>query len=450
MQSPDNVIIIEDLQTQTQLQNSPGIHPQTQTLALTPLRSIGRWQGFLAHQWLKPHHLNQDDIFILQQLQEPLAAVVASRRAYLGQQETLTINEVLYRTGRRFNEASSLMEIAAAVGEEMPLTLIDRVILMTFEYDSINELESIGVIASWHRYPEYPATPVGTHYSKALFQNINLLNASEPTLVSDALVDERIDAAMKDVFKRQTIQALVAIPITLSGKQIGSLILESKEKHEFTSAEIRPYLSLTSQIATALDNQRLLAETQEALSIVEETQQRYTLQAWDDYRQNMSTLFIEKVRADTLAMGDEIPPDILDAQQTGKTTIIKGNPNQEEAEDNEQTGTNLVIPLSIQEQPIGVLGLQETNSEHEWSAEEIAFVEAIAEQFAQTAENLRLIDETQQRAAREQRVNEISEMIDSAQTIEEALEIAITQVGQSLQATQTQVNLEIQEDTVNE
>ena len=92
---------------------------------------------------------------------------------------------------------------------------------------------------------------------------------------------------------------------------------------------------------------------------------------------------------------------------------------------------------------IGILGLQETEEDRQWSPEEIALVETISEHFALAAENLRLIDATQQRAAHEKRVNEIGEKIQAAQSLEEALQIAVKEVGLSLRSPQTMVKLEV-------
>jgi GAF domain-containing protein len=94
---------------------------------------------------------------------------------------------------------------------------------------------------------------------------------------------------------------------------------------------------------------------------------------------------------------------------------------------------------------IGVVGLQDTEvTARHWTPEEVALVEMIAEQLALAAENIRLLDETQQRAAREKRVNEIGEKIQAAQSLEEALRIAVKEVGLSLQAPQTLVQLAIE------
>ena len=105
--------------------------------------------------------------------------------------------------------------------------------------------------------------------------------------------------------------------------------------------------------------------------------------------------------------------------------------------------SSLVVPLTVRGEVIGVLGLQETEEAWEWTPEEISLIEAIAQQIAQAAENLRLIDETQQRAARETRISEIGEKIQGAQSLEEALQIAVKEVGLTLKAPQTAVKLEI-------
>jgi GAF domain-containing protein len=108
-----------------------------------------------------------------------------------------------------------------------------------------------------------------------------------------------------------------------------------------------------------------------------------------------------------------------------------------------ETTPSLIVPLTVRDEVIGVLGLQETDEQRIWLPEEIALIEAISEQLAQAAENIRLIDESQQRAAREKRVNEIGEKIQAAQSLEEALQIAVKEVGLSLQSPQTIVKLEV-------
>jgi GAF domain-containing protein len=151
---------------------------------------------------------------------------------------------------------------------------------------------------------------------------------------------------------------------------------------------------------------------------VERTQRRYTLQAWESYQNRQHHNSYEYLRDD------------LKVDEEGTTL--------------RSTTMDLVVPLKLRDEIIGVVGLEETDESRVWLPEEVALVEAIAREIAQTAENLRLLDETQLRAAREKRVNEIGDKIQAAQTLEEALQIAVKEIGLSLQVPQTVVKLEMQ------
>ena len=193
-----------------------------------------------------------------------------------------------------------------------------------------------------------------------------------------------------------------------------------------------------------------LAETRTALAEVEQTQRRYTLQTWETYRDRLTTLGYEQVREGVTPLGDNLLPEIIqtvDQQRLRASTSTEiaeiSRPQAITIEQQNEASSSLVVPLTVRGETIGVLGLQEIDERRKWSPEEIALIEAISEQLAQAAENIRLIDETQQRAAREKRVNEIGEKIQAAQSLEEALKIAVKEVGLSLQTPQTSVQLEI-------
>ncbi len=65
--------------------------------------------------------------------------------------------------------------------------------------------------------------------------------------------------------------------------------------------------------------------------------------------------------------------------------------------------TAIVAPIKLQNQVIGAMEFHDTSADQQrqFTDQEAAFVQAVADQVAQTAENLRLFDETRQRAALE-------------------------------------------------
>jgi len=74
-------------------------------------------------------------------------------------------------------------------------------------------------------------------------------------------------------------------------------------------------------------------------------------------------------------------------------------------------------------------------------------VETIADQFAQAAENLRLFEETRQRAGREQILRQITEHMRAATSLDNLVNIAAQELGQLFSAEYAWVELGL--DTVN-
>ena len=73
--------------------------------------------------------------------------------------------------------------------------------------------------------------------------------------------------------------------------------------------------------------------------------------------------------------------------------------------------------------------------------DDLALVEAVADQLAQTAESLRLFEETRQRAGREQVIREITNKLRTAPNLEQLLKIATTELSQRLSAAHAELEL---------
>ncbi|NJN95797.1 MAG: GAF domain-containing protein [Anaerolineales bacterium] len=278
---------------------------------------------------------------------------------------------------------------------------------------------------------------------------------TEPLFSADLQHDERLDAPMIAIAQQQNIRAMMVLPLQVGQRLLGVLLLQSEEIHQFTPRQVQFYLSLSPQIAVALDNQRLLTETRVALAEVEATQRRYTVQAWETYRSKLVTLSYEQVREGVPALDDNLLPTInqlmpqeqlADRASTGQREITRphaliSHHLLEQTEHQPDSGSSLVVPLTIRGEPIGVLGLQEIDHQRVWSPEEIALIEAISEQLAQAAENIRLIDETQQRAAREQIARQIADKVRASRDIEGALKTAAEELAKNLGVARAVIDL---------
>ena len=90
---------------------------------------------------------------------------------------------------------------------------------------------------------------------------------------------------------------------------------------------------------------------------------------------------------------------------------------------------------------IGALGIHDDDETRQWTADEIALIEAIAERMALAAENLRLLDETQRNAARAQLISDVTDKMRRAVNMDDLIQTTIREVAATLNATKAFVQL---------
>jgi GAF domain-containing protein len=109
----------------------------------------------------------------------------------------------------------------------------------------------------------------------------------------------------------------------------------------------------------------------------------------------------------------------------------------------------LAVPILLRDQPIGALGFRLPPGKKDWNKDDIAIAETVSEQFGLAAETIRLLEETQHRAARERLVSEITTKIRSTNDPQEMLQTAVFELRQALQAKRAQAILQPENDGLN-
>lgn len=99
------------------------------------------------------------------------------------------------------------------------------------------------------------------------------------------------------------------------------------------------------------------------------------------------------------------------------------------------------IPLTIGENVIGVITLQDTEQEGRFSESDMEVISTIATNVAVSLQNARTFAEIQRRALREAKINLIGQKIQSATTVQGALQTVIQELGLALKAGHTRVEL---------
>ncbi len=222
----------------------------------------------------------------------------------------------------------------------------------------------------------------------------------------------------------------MALPLRSRGRVIGAMTVQSREEAAFDETDIAVMQTMADQVAVAIDNARLFAEAQAALKEMEATHRHYLGRAWAEYVLTGALSGYRQTELETKPLGNELLPEVAQAMAERRPIVLNGDG----ADEGEGTAAEsaLVVPIMLRGQPVGALGFKAPGGRRQWSDDDVALAEAIAEQLALAAENLRLLDETQRRAAREQSISEVAARIRETLDIETVLKTAAQEVRQAL------------------
>ena len=167
----------------------------------------------------------------------------------------------------------------------------------------------------------------------------------------------------------------------------------------------------------------------EALTEVQAVQQAYVQQSWAKLSEVGTTPGGYHFRDGRVDVSESVwLAPMTQAVQARDSIILDGE---------------LAFPLETRGQIIGALGVLRTREEA-WSAEELEIVTAVVDQLAQTIENLRLLDDSNRRAAREQAVTAVTAQIRTEVAIEAVLQRALVELGRVLVAERGAAHLTLQ------
>ncbi len=213
----------------------------------------------------------------------------------------------------------------------------------------------------------------------------------------------------------------MALPLVSRGRVIGALDVQSTEGAAFTDEDVAVLQTMAGQLANAIENARLFQETQKHLEEISRLHQRYLRQEWQEYLADEETRKVSAYLYDrgTVRPADDVwMPEIALATQRGETIVLSematalqesmeaigaslqasasspGNP----VAQNTHAKAALAVPLKLRGQVIGALDFYETEQPRQWSSDDIALVESVAEQVALAVENARAYAELQKTA----------------------------------------------------
>ncbi len=155
----------------------------------------------------------------------------------------------------------------------------------------------------------------------------------------------------------------MAVPMRHGAEIIGVLDIRSTSPNAFGEEDVRIFEVLARQLAIAVDNVRLLEETRQQVSRVEQLNRQLTREAWRDFLDSQSAM-------------------LSGISGAGSISDIDGEPGA------------FSVPIEVRGEVIGALTTAPL-SDSAFDPDEITLIQAVAERVALAVENARLVTETQ-------------------------------------------------------
>lgn len=212
----------------------------------------------------------------------------------------------------------------------------------------------------------------------------------------------------------------MALPLVASGQILGVLDVQSTEPRAFVDDDIATLQILADQLAVAIQNAKLFSETEQALESARSSYGQVSREAWSKILRNQARInFLATPPATIKIQDDLIESSISKAFETGD--LILG-----------EDGLTISVPIKIRGQVIGAIRLKKPEIAEAWTQDETNLAISLSDQLSGALESARLYRESQQRAARESLVSDISARISASATRESIIRETVQELGQAL------------------
>lgn len=225
----------------------------------------------------------------------------------------------------------------------------------------------------------------------------------------------------------------MAVPLRLGKKIIGALDVQSEKAAAFSQSDVELLSVLADQVSVALENARAFEQTRKSLLEAQNIYRQYLKTQWREFVQDENRFGYKYSLTKTeVLQSPQDTPGVLEAQRSGEVKITHDD------------ASRIAFPIKLRSEVIGVLGLK-SQSDREWTEDEIDIIRAVAERVAIAAENARLVTETQRKAAKEEAIGQITSKISASINIRSILQTTVEELGRALPGSDVVIQLREQD-----
>jgi GAF domain-containing protein len=233
-------------------------------------------------------------------------------------------------------------------------------------------------------------------------------------------LDVGMDAVYFDNPDLPQTRSEMALPLVIGGQVLGALDVQSTEPQAFSEEDISTLQILAEQIAVAIQNANLFDQAEKALETSRISYGELSREAWSKILHSQSRMgFLATAPATVQIQSENLEASLARAVETGD--LILGS-----------DGLTISFPVKVRGQVIGAIRLKKSAISESWTQEETNLAIALSDQLSGALESARLYKESQQLAARESLISDISARISASSQTDAILRETVQELGQAI------------------
>jgi GAF domain-containing protein len=234
----------------------------------------------------------------------------------------------------------------------------------------------------------------------------------------------------------------VALPLRSRDRVLGALSVQHTEANAFDLDTIAVLQTMADQVAVALDNALLFAESREALESARRAYGEVSRRTWSDLMRTHPDWGYRYAQRQVSPVSDALRGELLEAESSGEVVVHNPPGRTGQGEAQEDVGMPaLAIPLKVRDEVVGVLGFRKRPEDGAWTGDETLLLETFVSRLEVALESARLYQDTQRRAARDRLLADIVGRIRETLDVETVLRTAAQEVRQALDLPEVAVRL---------
>lgn len=224
----------------------------------------------------------------------------------------------------------------------------------------------------------------------------------------------------------------MALPLIVGGQLLGALDVQSREENAFSQQDIDTLQVLADQVAIAINNANLIAQTEQLLESERRAYRDITRLNWREFSRSRETTGYVRTQ---MGLDTLVKPARNDLERVSLSDQIDDPDHQV-----------LIIPVVVRGEVIARLQTRKPEYAGAWAPSEIEILNDLASQLALALDSARLYEETQLQAESERLLAQLSSHMRATLDIDFVLQTAAQDLLKTLDLAEVEIRLDAEQN----